>query len=177
MSKKTVKTTTSHGKTPLILASTSRHRQALLRRLGLDFDVAAPDIDEASLPGERPAETAVRLAEAKARAVAPRHRAVHEDRQRRPDRTDRPAPDPSYRPARGRRRAPPAGGRVSALAVSASVRRLGRLYVIPSLLGIVAPAAVLPQRTIDLARGLTHFVVETPKLARQFLKTLAPAPP
>ena len=73
MSKKTVKTTTSHGKTLLILASTSRNRQALLRRLGLDFEVAAPDIDEASLPGERPAETAVRLAEAKARAVAPRH--------------------------------------------------------------------------------------------------------
>jgi len=66
---------------------------------------------------------------------------------------------------------------VNALAASASVRRLGRLYVIPSLLGIVAPAAVLPQRTIDLARGLTHFVVETPKLARQFLKTLAPDHP
>jgi 16S rRNA (cytidine1402-2'-O)-methyltransferase len=58
-----------------------------------------------------------------------------------------------------------------------SVRRLGRLYVIPSLLGIVPPAAVLPQRTIDVARGLTHFVVETPKLARQFLKTLGPDRP
>lgn len=50
--------------------------------------------------------------------------------------------------------------------------RLGRLYVIPSLLGVVPPAAVLPQRTIDVARGLSHFVVETPKLARAFLKTL-----
>lgn len=58
-----------------------------------------------------------------------------------------------------------------------SVLRLGRLYVIPSLLGIVPPAAVLPQRTIDVARGLTHFVVETPKLARQFLKTLGPEHP
>jgi 16S rRNA (cytidine1402-2'-O)-methyltransferase len=58
-----------------------------------------------------------------------------------------------------------------------SVRRLGRLYVIPSLLGIVPPAAVLPQHTIDVARGLTHFVVETPKLARQFLKTLVPERP
>ena len=70
MSKKTVKTMTSHGNPPLILASTSRHRQALLQRLGLDFEVVAPDIDEAPLPGERPAETAIRLAEAKARAVA-----------------------------------------------------------------------------------------------------------
>jgi len=66
---------------------------------------------------------------------------------------------------------------VSALAARTSVRRLGRLYVIPSLLGIVPPAAVLPQRTIDVARGLTHFVVETPKLARQFLKTLVPERP
>src|SRR5438309_1618598 len=47
----------------------------------------------------------------------------------------------------------------------------GRLYVIPSLLGVVPPEAVLPQRTIDIARGLAHFVVETPKAARQFLKT------
>ncbi|TMG89478.1 MAG: SAM-dependent methyltransferase, partial [Betaproteobacteria bacterium] len=38
----------------------------------------------------------------------------------------------------------------------------GRLYVIPSLLGVVPPEAVLPQRTIDIARGLAHFVVETP---------------
>src|SRR5438132_10872662 len=50
----------------------------------------------------------------------------------------------------------------------------GRLYVIPSLLGVVPPEAVLPQRTIDIARGLAHFVVETPKAARQFLKTLSP---
>ena len=73
MSKKTVKTMTSHGNPPLILASTSSHRQALLRRLGLDFEVVAPGIDEAPLQGERPAETAVRLAEAKARSVAHRH--------------------------------------------------------------------------------------------------------
>ena len=48
----------------------------------------------------------------------------------------------------------------------------GRLYVIPSLLGVVPPAAVLPQGTIEIARSLSHFVVETPRLARQFLKTL-----
>jgi len=57
------------------------------------------------------------------------------------------------------------------------VARPGRLYVIPSLLGMVPPDAVLPRRTIDVARGLTHFVVETPKAARQFLKTLSPERP
>jgi 16S rRNA (cytidine1402-2'-O)-methyltransferase len=60
--------------------------------------------------------------------------------------------------------------------VSAPPRSPGRppgtLYIIPNLLGIVPPAAVLPQRTIDVARRLAHFVVETPKLARQFLKTI-----
>lgn len=55
---------------PLILASTSRYRRALLERLGLPFAVAAPGVDEAALPGEAPAQTALRLAEAKARAVA-----------------------------------------------------------------------------------------------------------
>lgn len=54
----------------LILASASRHRRALLERLGLDFEVIPAEMDEAAAPGERPAETAVRLAEAKARAVA-----------------------------------------------------------------------------------------------------------
>jgi 16S rRNA (cytidine1402-2'-O)-methyltransferase len=48
----------------------------------------------------------------------------------------------------------------------------GRLYVIPSLLGMVAPATVLPQGTIEIARSLSHFVVETPRIARQFLKSL-----
>ena len=73
MSKKTVKTTTSPPIAALVLASSSRHRRALLERLGLPFTVVAPEIDETALPGERPAETAVRLAEAKARAVAPKH--------------------------------------------------------------------------------------------------------
>ncbi len=54
----------------LVLASGSRHRRALLERLGLAFEVLAPDIDETALPGEAPADTAVRLAEAKARAIA-----------------------------------------------------------------------------------------------------------
>jgi septum formation protein len=58
----------------LVLASTSRYRRALLERLCLPFDVVAPDTDETALPGERPAAAALRLAEAKARAVAARIR-------------------------------------------------------------------------------------------------------
>src|SRR5215208_2776253 len=48
----------------------------------------------------------------------------------------------------------------------------GTLYLVPNLLGVVAPADVLPARTIAIARTLTHWVVETPKPARAFLKTL-----
>jgi septum formation protein len=54
----------------LVLASTSRYRRELLARLRVPFDVARPDVDETALAGERPAATALRLAEAKARAVA-----------------------------------------------------------------------------------------------------------
>jgi 16S rRNA (cytidine1402-2'-O)-methyltransferase len=53
----------------------------------------------------------------------------------------------------------------------------GRLYVIPSTLGLVPPAAVLPERTLATARGLGHFVAETPKAARQFIKALDPTRP
>ena len=58
---------------PLVLGSTSRYRRELLARLGLPFEAAAPDIDETPLPGERPVDTAMRLSEAKARAVAGRY--------------------------------------------------------------------------------------------------------
>lgn len=40
---------------PLILASTSPYRRALLDRLGLPFSTAAPDVDERPHPGESPA--------------------------------------------------------------------------------------------------------------------------
>ena len=46
------------------------------------------------------------------------------------------------------------------------------LYLVPNLLGAVAPAEVLPTRTIEVARRLEHWVVETPKAARAFLKSL-----
>lgn len=55
---------------PLILASTSRYRRELLQRLRIPFDVVAPQVDETPLPGELPAALALRLALAKARAVA-----------------------------------------------------------------------------------------------------------
>lgn len=55
---------------PLILASTSRYRRELLERLRLPFDVRSPGVDESALPGEAPAALAVRLALAKAEAVA-----------------------------------------------------------------------------------------------------------
>jgi septum formation protein len=57
----------------LILASTSSYRSALLKRLGLAFDCAAPRVDEQQLPGEAPRDLALRLARAKAHAVAAQH--------------------------------------------------------------------------------------------------------
>lgn len=56
----------------LVLASTSRYRKALLERLGLAFEMAAPGIDEQMLPGERPGDTALRLATMKARSLEKR---------------------------------------------------------------------------------------------------------
>jgi septum formation protein len=58
----------------LVLASTSRYRRELLQRLRLPFDVARPEVDETALAGESPRDLAIRLAEAKARAVAARQR-------------------------------------------------------------------------------------------------------
>jgi septum formation protein len=57
----------------LVLASTSPYRRQLLARLRLAFDVESPDVDESARDGEQPAQTAVRLALAKAVAVAARH--------------------------------------------------------------------------------------------------------
>ena len=58
---------------PLVLGSTSRYRRELLQRLSLAFDVAAPDVDETPEPGETPRTLALRLALAKAQAVARQH--------------------------------------------------------------------------------------------------------
>jgi 16S rRNA (cytidine1402-2'-O)-methyltransferase len=53
----------------------------------------------------------------------------------------------------------------------------GRLFVVPNLLGVVAPERVLPAHTIAVARGLAHYVVENAKPARAFLQSLSPAMP
>jgi 7-methyl-GTP pyrophosphatase len=51
-----------------VLASGSKYRKGLLKRLGLPFKVWAPDVDESPQKGELPRDTAVRLAQAKAEA-------------------------------------------------------------------------------------------------------------
>lgn len=61
----------SPGASPrLLLASTSRYRRELLQRLQLPFEVARPEVDETALPGEAPQALAMRLAAAKAQALA-----------------------------------------------------------------------------------------------------------
>ncbi len=54
----------------IVLASSSSYRKALLARLGLAYRAIPPDIDERALPDEAPADTAMRLAQAKARKIA-----------------------------------------------------------------------------------------------------------
>jgi septum formation protein len=58
----------------LVLASSSRYRRAVLARLRLPFEVAAPEVDESPRPGEHPVVRAERLALEKARAIAQRRR-------------------------------------------------------------------------------------------------------
>lgn len=66
----------------LVLASSSHYRQALLQKLGIPFVSANPDIDETQLPDETPAQLCLRLAIAKARALAthfPKHLIIGSD--------------------------------------------------------------------------------------------------
>lgn len=58
---------------PLVLGSTSPYRRELLSRLNIAFDVAAPHVDETPAAGEAPKQLALRLALAKAHAVALQH--------------------------------------------------------------------------------------------------------
>lgn len=57
----------------LVLGSTSRYRRELLSRLQLPFDTVSPEVDETPLSDETPYELSLRLARAKARAVAQLH--------------------------------------------------------------------------------------------------------
>lgn len=56
----------------IVLASSSPWRRELLGRLQLPFEAVSPDVDESPLPGESPPALVVRLAAAKAQAVATR---------------------------------------------------------------------------------------------------------
>ncbi|WP_075180993.1 nucleoside triphosphate pyrophosphatase [Pantoea sp. 1.19] len=58
---------------PLILASSSPWRKALLEKLGLPFLSVTPDCDETPLPGESARELVMRLSRDKARALAQRY--------------------------------------------------------------------------------------------------------
>jgi MAF protein len=54
---------------PIVLASTSPFRRALLEKLGLPFITASPQTDETPKPGETARELVTRLAQAKAQAL------------------------------------------------------------------------------------------------------------
>jgi septum formation protein len=54
----------------LILGSSSKYRKELLSRLSIPFEVRVPDIDETPFSSEAPQDTALRLAMAKAAAIA-----------------------------------------------------------------------------------------------------------
>ncbi len=58
---------------PLILGSTSKYRRELLQRLRVPFEVVSPEVDETPHPNETPRDLAMRLALAKAQAVAAHH--------------------------------------------------------------------------------------------------------
>ena len=57
----------------LVLASASPYRRELLSRLQMPFITAAPNVDETPYADESPSQTAMRLAQAKAQAVAQQH--------------------------------------------------------------------------------------------------------
>jgi len=78
-------------------------------------------------------------------------------------------------PGRPKRELLPLGG--MARSAKGALPPAGRLFLVPSLLGAIAPEQVLPAHTIAVARRLAHFVVENAKPARAFLKALAPELP
>ena len=60
-------------KQTLILASSSKFRRELLHKLQIPFSSISPKVDETALPNEKPHETALRLAQDKARKIAKKH--------------------------------------------------------------------------------------------------------
>ncbi len=57
-------------KQTLILASSSVYRRELLQKLQIPFSCVSPKLDESALVGEEPHETALRLAQEKAKKIA-----------------------------------------------------------------------------------------------------------
>ncbi len=53
----------------LILASSSEYRRQLLQKLLIPFNSISPNVDESALAGEKPQETALRLAREKAKKI------------------------------------------------------------------------------------------------------------
>jgi septum formation protein len=60
-------------KQTLILASSSKFRRELLHKLQIPFSSISPKVDETALPNEKPHETAIRLAQDKARKIGKKH--------------------------------------------------------------------------------------------------------
>lgn len=58
---------------PILLASSSTYRRALFAKLGLEFDWASPDVDEASWENESAESLVMRLSHTKAKALASSH--------------------------------------------------------------------------------------------------------
>ncbi len=59
---------------PLVLASSSPYRQALLQKLKLDFKAENPAVDETPFAQETPKQLAMRLSLAKTHALQARYR-------------------------------------------------------------------------------------------------------
>ena len=52
---------------------------------------------------------------------------------------------------------------------------LGKLYLIPNLLGATTPEHALPQGTLDIVKRLSHFVVENTRTSRRVLSRIGMA--
>lgn len=53
---------------------------------------------------------------------------------------------------------------------SNKTKAIGALYLLPVPLSDIAPTEVMPQRNIEVARSVRHFIVENLRSARRFLK-------
>jgi septum formation protein len=60
-------------KQTLILASSSKFRREVLRKLEIPFNSISPKVDETPLPDEKPFQTALRLSQDKARKIGKKH--------------------------------------------------------------------------------------------------------